>query len=74
MVTISYFRGQRAPCGHRAAGEQHRDADDDGLVLVDVRYDCGCRESLHEFHDGSTRAQAVRHDGKILTDEFTAKS
>ena len=74
VTTISRFKGERAPCGRNVDGEQHHDADDDGLILVDMQYDCGCRESRHQFHDGSMRTQAVRHDGKILVDEFTAKS
>jgi hypothetical protein len=74
VVTISRFSRERAPCGQFVSGEQHRDADDEGLIFVDMQYACGCRESRHEFHDGSMRTQAVRHDGKILIDEFTAKS
>jgi hypothetical protein len=74
VVTISPFTGERAPCGRLVDGEQHRDDDDEGLVFVDMQYGCGCRESRHEFHDGSVRATTVRHDGKVLVDEFTARS
>jgi hypothetical protein len=65
------FSSEQAPCGRTVDGECYRDNDEDGLVIVDQYYSCGCRAILHEFHDGSTRMRATRHDGRIVADEFT---
>jgi hypothetical protein len=69
MATIIRFTGERAACGKIVGGERRRDEDDDGLRFDSVHYDCGCRERLHEFHDGSVHRTIVRHDGRVLVDE-----
>ena len=63
------FTDELAPCGKTVAGEHYRDADDEGLVFRDEYYACGCRSIRHEFHDGSVRVRAVRHDGTVVMDE-----
>jgi hypothetical protein len=69
MATIIRFTGERAPCGKIVGGGRRRDEDDDGLRFDSLHYDCGCRESLYEFHDGSVHSTIVRHDGRVLVDE-----
>jgi hypothetical protein len=63
------FAGEVAPCGKQVGGEHYRDRDDEGLVIYDQVYACGCRRTRHEYHDGSMRETAVRHDGKVLVDD-----
>jgi hypothetical protein len=58
-----------APCGRQVGGHRYRDSDDQGLVLDDLVYACGCRHIHHQFHDGSGRVRLIRHDGKVLMDE-----
>jgi hypothetical protein len=65
------FTGEKAPCGKVADGDRYRDVDDEGLVLWEVHWACGCRTTHHEYHDGSIRVRSVRHDGKVVEDEFT---
>jgi hypothetical protein len=36
-------------------------------------YSCGCREIVHEFHDGSCRTRIIRHDGRILLNQLSAE-
>ena len=64
----------RAPCGRTVDGERVRDRDEDeGCVVTDeMFYACGCRDIRHEYHDGGVSRKVVRHDGKVLVDEFTA--
>jgi hypothetical protein len=66
--TRSNFTSEQAPCGKQVGGQHYRDRDDDGLVIYDQHYDCGCRRSRHQYHDGSIRESTVRHDGKVLLD------
>ena len=70
--TSTHFTSEKAPCGKRSDGERHRENDDDGLVIDDLTYLCGCRRTRHEFHDGSVRIRTVRHDGKVLVDEHSS--
>jgi hypothetical protein len=60
--TRTQFSGEQAPCGRVVAGEHYREEDDQGLVIYDQYYDCGCRQIRHEYHDGSVRTTATRHD------------
>jgi hypothetical protein len=67
------FTGERAPCGKRVNGHRYHEDDDSGIVCNDVVYDCGCRETVHEFHDGSCRTRIVRHDGRMLLNQLSAE-
>jgi hypothetical protein len=69
VLTIIRFTGEQAPCGRVVDGERRRDEDDDGFRIDSIRYACGCRENLNEFHDGSVHDTIVRHDGRVLVDE-----
>ena len=40
-----------------------------GLVTEEVSYECGCRSSREEFHDGSVHHMVVNHRGKVLVEE-----
>jgi hypothetical protein len=50
-----------------------QDRDDEGLVVSDMYYACGCRSIRHEYHDGSLCRRIVRHDGRVLVDELIAE-
>jgi len=63
------FSSERAPCGKRMGGRRHVDGGSQGYILDNWTYACGCRRVHQQFHDGSGRAQTIRHDGKILVDE-----
>ena len=68
----SEFGAEPAPCGKVVGGEYYRDDDDEGLVVYDQYYECGCRRTRHEYHDGSVTATAVKHGrkrGKIIWEE-----
>lgn len=69
--TRTQFTEEQAPCGKLRDGSRHREDDAAGLVIDDVTYDCGCRRTRHEFHDGSVRIRSVRHDGKVMRDEHS---
>lgn len=69
--TRTHFTKERAPCGRVVDGDRSQEDDFEGLRFDDLRYACGCRESRHEFHDGSVRIRTVRHDGKVLLDEHS---
>lgn len=71
LRTTSEFTAKRSPCGKVADGRRHREDDDEGLVIDDLTFTCGCRQSRHMFHDGSVRIRTVRHDGKVLIDEHS---
>ena len=68
--TKVHFTAEQAPCGKIVAGEHYADEDTEGLIIRDEYYECGCRRILHEYHDGSTEARAIRHDGKLVKGEF----
>lgn len=67
--TRDRFTSELAPCGRQVDGQHYRDWDDDGFAIHDQQYDCGCRRSRHQYHDGSIRESTVRHDGKVPLDE-----
>jgi hypothetical protein len=67
--TMTHFTKQKAPCGRMVNGDHHVEGDEDGFAYDDLRYACGCRQTRHVYHDGTTRFRTVRHDGKILKDE-----
>ncbi|RJL34610.1 hypothetical protein D5H75_06200 [Bailinhaonella thermotolerans] len=52
------------------AGEYYRDGDEHGLRIRDSFFECGCRVIRHEFHDGSCHERAVRHDGRVVKDQY----
>jgi hypothetical protein len=60
--TRTRFASELAPCGRTVDGEDYRDADDEGLVIYDQYYACGCRRIRHEYHDGSVQMTTTRHD------------
>ena len=64
------FSDEQAPCGKTVGGDHYLDDDDDGLVIRDEYYACGCRRIRHEYHDGSIQVRAIRHDGKPVKDQF----
>ena len=71
-VTDSIFQSLEAPCGRMVGGQRHQDRDDECVVTDDFRYDCGCRRTRHEYHDGSFSRVVVHHNGSILVDEMLA--
>ncbi|MPY98714.1 MAG: hypothetical protein GEU97_12105 [Actinophytocola sp.] len=71
LRTTSEFTSERSPCGKVSDGRRHREDDDEGLVIDDLTFACGCRRTRHAFHDGSVRNRTIRHDGKVLTDEHS---
>lgn len=60
---------ERAPCGKRVGGRRYWDSDDQGLVLDNRTYDCGCRQLHYEFHDGSCLARVIHHNGTVLAEK-----
>jgi hypothetical protein len=42
------------------------------VVTDEFDYACGCRNTCHEYHDGSVPGMVVRHDGTVLVDELLA--
>jgi hypothetical protein len=64
------FKSQKAPCGRIVDGESCQDQDEQGLVINDFYYACGCRSIHHEYHDGSICRKVVHHDGTCLVDEL----
>ena len=71
--TSTPFTDERAPCGRRVSGHRHREDDESGMVFDDVNYDCGCRTTSHQFHDGSIRSRIILHDGRVLLNELSAE-
>jgi len=64
------FVGQEAPCGRTVDGEHYREEDDHGLIIYVQHFQCGCRSSRHEYHDGSIHTQVVRHDKKKAVSDY----
>lgn len=60
-----------APCGRLVDGEYYREGDDEGLVIDNHFYACGCHRALQEYHDGSIHTRVTRHDGKIVVDDYS---
>ncbi len=71
--TRTNFTSEQAPCGRTVAGEHYRDTDDAGLLIIDEYFECGCRTIRHEYHDGSIHMRAIRHDGRVASDEDHGK-
>ena len=68
--TRTSFTGELAPCGKTVDGEHYREEDDHGLIIYVQHFECGCRSSRREYHDGSIHTQVARHDKKIVSDDF----
>jgi hypothetical protein len=69
----SRFPAETAPCGRTVDGELFCDDDQDGLVMYDHYYACGCRRIEHRYHDGSVTTRAIRHGSRqrVMHDEHT---
>jgi hypothetical protein len=67
--TISRFVAAPAPCGQILEGERFVTEDQQGLMTEELHFDCGCRTSREEFHDGSVHRMVVNHRHKVLVDE-----
>jgi hypothetical protein len=72
MTTSTRFTDEKAPCGRTVGGDRVRDGDEDGLVVEDTRYDCGCQSTRRQYHDGSGRVSVVDHHGKVRFDEHSS--
>jgi hypothetical protein len=72
MTTHNRFTGQRAPCGRAIDGERVLDDDEQGYVFDYLTWDCGCRTTRRQYHDGSVQHRVVDHHGKVLMDEHSA--
>ncbi|TDD70256.1 hypothetical protein E1262_10450 [Jiangella aurantiaca] len=68
-VTRTRFTERRAPCGKLRGGEHYETRDDQGLTSDQMLFDCGCKVSREEYHDGSVEHIAVRHDGRLVSHE-----
>lgn len=68
-ATISRFDARLAPCGRVHDGDRYLTEDQQGLVMEELHYSCGCRATKEEFHDGSVHRMIVEHGGKVLVDE-----
>jgi hypothetical protein len=68
-VTSTRFANRMAPCGRAGAGEHHESQDGQGLASDVWLFECGCRTSREEYHDGSVEHDVIRHDGKLLSHE-----
>jgi hypothetical protein len=68
--TSSSFSTQLAPCGRVVSGESYEDRDDETVLTEEVDFACGCRTIRHDYHDGSMSRKVIRHDGRVLVDEF----
>jgi hypothetical protein len=66
------FSKEKAPCGRTVDGEYYRDEDQDGFMIQDEYYACGCRHLQHMYHDGSVHVRSIRHDGRVVDDRFGA--
>ena len=70
MQTTTSFEGERAPCGRLGHADRNAMEDEDGLVLEETLYACGCRTTHREYHDGAYQRRVIRHDGKVLMDQL----
>ena len=68
-ATVSRFEARRTPCGQVRDGESFVTEDQQGLITEELLFDCGCRTSREEFHDGSLHRMVVNHRHKVLVDE-----
>lgn len=71
-VENTMFHKGHAPCGRVVDGERHADWDEECLLTDDYAYACGCRQTQHEYHDGSLSRRVVHHNGSVLADELFA--
>ena len=71
--TRTSFESRQAPCGQIVGGERYQHEDEEGLVIDSLRYACGCRSEVHEFHDGSVDQKIIHHNGTVLVDEINAE-
>jgi hypothetical protein len=69
--TRTGFIGELAPCGRTVDGQHYQDDDDEGLVIRDEYYSCGCRRILHTYHDGSIHSTVIRHNGTVMKERFS---
>jgi len=69
--TRTRFTREQAPCGRIVDGEHYRDDDEEGLVIRDEYYGCGCRKIFHEYHDGSIQMTAMHHNGTVVRERFS---
>jgi hypothetical protein len=72
MTTSIRFTDEKAPCGKTVGGARVRDDDEDGFVVDDKRYDCGCQSTRRQYHDGSGHVRVVDHHGKVRSDEHSS--
>ena len=72
-AATTHFTEEAAPCGRTVAGDHFRDQDDQCVVSDEWFYDCGCKTIRHEYHDGATSRQVIRHDGRVLVNELMAE-
>ena len=69
-TTTTRLDATLAPCGQRTTGERIVTEDQHGLITEHTSYDCGCRSSKEEYHDGSVHFMLVHHKGKVLVDQL----
>ena len=69
--TRTGFTGELAPCGRTVDWQHYQDDDDEGLVIRDEYYSCGCRRILHTYHDGSIHSTVIRHNGTVMKERFS---
>lgn len=73
MDIREHLNGEHAPCGRTVEVDHVRDDDEDGLVIDHLYFSCGCRKSLHQFHDGSIQIRTYHHHhGKLIADEHSS--
>jgi hypothetical protein len=66
----SSFSIRVAPCGRLVSAESYEDRDDEVRLTEGMDFACGCHTIGHEYHDGSLSGKVIRHDGRVLVDEF----
>jgi hypothetical protein len=69
--TVINFTNERAPCGRMVSGERSVQEDQEGLTIDGFYYACGCRRVRSVFHDGTVETIVTRHDGRVLTHEYS---
>ena len=72
MTTSTRFTDEKAPCGRTMGGDRVRDGDENGFIVEDTRYDCGCQSTRRQYHDGSGHVSVVDHHGKVRFDEHSS--
>lgn len=46
--------------------------DEEGFVVDNKTYACGCQSTRRQYHDGSGHARVVDHRGKVRADEHSS--